>query len=62
MKKPKTKKQLEMWQFTNFKGEVVTINELTEVEAKAHLYQFAMAMEKQVANAYRTIDVWEKLL
>ena len=61
MKKPKTKKQLESWVLENFQNKLVTLNELTEQEAKAHLYEHIVAMDKMIGNAQKTIDAYRKI-
>ena len=61
MSKPKTKKQLESWVLMSFKGEYVTINDLTESEAKAHLLEHIVAMDKMAGNAQKTLDQWHDL-
>jgi hypothetical protein len=61
MKKPKTKKQLESWVLENFQDKLVTLNELTEQEAKAHLYEHMVAVEKMIGNAQKTIDAYTKI-
>jgi hypothetical protein len=61
MKKPKTKKQLESWVLENFQNKLVTLNELTEQEAKAHLYEHIVVMDKMIGNAQKTLDAYRKI-
>ena len=59
--KKKTKKQLEGWMLENFNGKYVSINNLTEDEAKAQLLEHCLAMDKMMGNLQKNFDLWEKL-
>lgn len=59
--KKKTKKQLEGWILENFRGEYVSINDLTEDEAKAHLLDHCLRMSDMMDNLQKNFDIWEKL-
>ena len=59
--KRKNKKQLNSWGLENFEGRVVCLDSLSEEEAKAHLYEHMVAMDKMINNTQKIIDAYKKI-